>query len=226
MISALLEIVRSFMSGKVTPEGVTATLPAGSTVTAQSLIVDPLDAIQSTLKPYILGNRTKMTDEDWGVILEAVRPLVDTLRALPMHVVCVCHAQLRLPRAGEPFGSFSPTLQGGIKQLFTGVADVVLSGLVDENDNRIWYAAPMVTLMGTKRVQIMAKDRHGYLTRASDATGKSIIRNGAVTLRASATGYPSDVIARAITMRGKFVATEEVATMQSFTPEAETPAED
>jgi len=154
----------------------------------QTVILDSIDAIQQTVATFdpMLKGKLKWSYDEWGILLNKVRPINMKLQALPLHVVMVAHTRtFEAEGRGQP-GVMTLSVQGALARELPRWFSCILH--IVEGPNMKRKVATQPTIYRGYRVE--AKDRHDLLINLRD-------KEGIVDLPAT-NGYPSDEIAKAL----------------------------
>jgi hypothetical protein len=154
----------------------------------QTLVVDSMDAVQQAVMDFSIlkGNKYRMERQDWGTILNMVRPTLLMLRNLPVHVVVTAHTKTT-EGDGRKLGIMDLAVQGALKAQMPRWFDIILH--IAERPK----AKRALVTQGTvwNQYRWLAKDRHNALRPLTGA-------DGLVDLPADEDYYPSDDVAKAV----------------------------
>lgn len=154
----------------------------------KTIVLDSIDAIQQTVATFdpLLKGKLKWSYDEWGILLNKVKPINMKFQSIPIHTVMVAHTRTDEPAREGQFGAMGLSVQGALgrelPRWFSNILHIVL-----EPDGSRKVATQAVK---DNWYRIEAKDRHGLLRSMAD-------RKGFVKLPAQ-DGYPSLDIARAI----------------------------
>jgi hypothetical protein len=154
----------------------------------QTLVVDSMDAIQQAVMDFSIlkGHKTKMERQDWGTILNMVRPTLLMLRNLPIHVVVTAHTKTRDGEQNRS-GVMDLAVQGALKDQMPRWFDVILHIAELPNARRALVTQGQIW----NQYRWLAKDRHDFMRPLADA-------KGLVDLDCDENFYPTSKIADAI----------------------------
>lgn len=196
-IRALDEFSEYAEHGKVVDGKWTHKLPNGNEVSYNTIVIDTVDVCQQAAKPFLLGDRLQMERQDWGKLLQWMRPPIERLLMLPVHIVFVAHQATVQPVRWDDHGYIGPAIQGALKEALIGMCNVVMNIIMDGSGGRRIYVRPSVTVIAKKTYDVVAKDQHDWFKNA-----KGVATNGCFTVPNEPSGYPSNRYANWICSHG------------------------
>lgn len=220
-IVALRQFTQAALNYKLVDGAFTMRAPNGEVVSFHTLVIDTLDSCQQPAKQHLLGDRFQMEQRDWGKLGDWMRPALEPLIALPMHLVFVVHQSKVTPMKWSDKGFIGMAIQGALKEALLGMCDLALNMVGDSTGQRRVYVRPVVTNLAGRSYDVVAKDRHNWF-----AGVKGVGVDGCFTWVASPSGYPDNKLAQFICGHG--ITAEPIAVLDNTTelapePEVEEP---
>lgn len=168
----------------------------GQTHPVETLVLDSIDALQQAVMDFFIMSDTKfkMERQDWGTLLNAMRPVNMMLRSLPIHVVVTAHTKTRDPEGNRP-GVMDLAVQGALRDQMPRWYDAILH--IGEREQGQRYVVVQPTIYSGNRW--LAKDRHDYLRPLWYNPNQPENKQTQVIELPAVDGYPSDEIARMLT---------------------------
>jgi hypothetical protein len=132
-----------------------------------------------------------MERQDWGTLLNMMRPINMMLSSLPVHVVVTAHTKTRDGEQNRP-GIMDLSVQGALRDQMPRWYDAILHLAELQNSQRVVVSQPTIF----KGSRWLAKDRHNLLASTYMKKGKT--EEYGVTDLPASEGYPTNLLAKAI----------------------------